>query len=639
MIDKKSLIESLNEDTVKQLETLEGTDSIDFLNEQAWELRYSNPTLMENLSKQAFLNAKKMGYKIGVAKALRNMGVANAILSNHDKAIAYLQESLYLYEQLENQVGILGCKANLGAVYQKMGQYELALKWHSEALELAKKLDDQQVLSNTLGNLAEIYIALKQYDKAKEYLQEMIPIKERLQDYYSVSVAYESFGRIQMDLGNYESALSYFKKAIDIASEYGEKLALGNAFTSIGIYYYKLSQFKEALKYLNRAEQIIEPAGDKQSHANIQLYLAKVYISLNNLEKSHFYLERALSLAKEIKAKEIVLETLETLAQLYEKEHNYIKAFQTLKTYLQEKDEYYQQFIKDVTLTYSTTLQYEKLKSEKELYQLKNVELARALEELETRTTSLVNSMNYARRIQNSIFPKESQLHSYFSESFLLFLPKEIVCGDFAWLANAHGKIFIAAVDCTGHGVPAALLSILGYNLLREALFDQGLKDPSKILSFLHTKVRETLHQDIANPELPMDGMEIALVTISPKEQMLYYSGAYIPLYLFHKGDLEIIKPDKFPVGGIQTEPFRIFTEHAIPYEKGSRFYLFTDGYANQLHEQTQKRFTTKRVTTLLKEIQNLPLRKQKLEIEKAFLKWKGNFQQVDDVLVIGVEL
>jgi len=638
-MEEKGIIDALNEETVKHLEQLEGIESVDFLNEQAWALRYSHPIIMENLSKQAFLTAKKLGYKNGVARALRNMGVANAILSNHDKAIAYLQESLHLYEQLENQQGILGCKANLGAVYQKMGQYELALRWHSEAFELAKELNDLQVLSNTLGNLAEIYIVLKQYEKAETNLNEMIPIKEKLQDYYGVSMAYESIGKIQTERGNYEKALFFYKKALDIASEHGEKLALGNIFISMGVYHYRLSEFEEALNYLNKASQIIETTGDKQSECIIAIYKAKVYKELNQIEKALDCAEQALSIAKEIKAKELLLDGLETLSQIYERQHDFARAYQTLKELLQEKEAYYQQFIQDVTVTYTTTLKYEKLKSEKELYQLRNVELARALEELENRTSSLMNSMNYARRIQNSIFPDESQLRALFPNSFLLFLPKEIVCGDFAWLGVHNQKIYLAAADCTGHGVPAALLSILGYNLIREALFDQGLTEPSRILSFLHTKIRETLHQDMENPELPMDGMEIALIAVSPKEQMLYYSGAYIPLYLLYKENLEIIKPDKFSVGGLQTEPFRIFSEHAIPYEKGTRFYLFTDGYANQLHEATGKRFTSKRITTLLKEIQPHSFDLQKETIENTFLKWKGGSEQVDDVLVIGVEL
>jgi serine phosphatase RsbU (regulator of sigma subunit) len=273
-------------------------------------------------------------------------------------------------------------------------------------------------------------------------------------------------------------------------------------------------------------------------------------------------------------------------------------------------------------------------------------ELTRKNMIIEEKNKDITDSINYAKRIQSAILPPTETIAQHFPEHFILYRPKDIVSGDFYWTAARDGKMMIAAVDCTGHGVPGAFLSIVGYTALNKAVNEKGLTKPSDILEELNREVVSILRQD-GNPELK-DGMDIALCTYDPSTSILQYAGAFNPLWLFKSDDsspvprppsLEEIKADRQPVGSTVKGTNVKFTTHEVKMSKGDVFYMFSDGYADQFGGKEGKKFKVSRMKELLLSLQGKPMSEQKRMAEQALEQWKGNFEQIDDVLVIGVRI
>ena len=228
------------------------------------------------------------------------------------------------------------------------------------------------------------------------------------------------------------------------------------------------------------------------------------------------------------------------------------------------------------------------------------------------------------------------------NDAFIFYLPKDIVSGDFYWFMKRNNKRYIATVDCTGHGVPGAFMSIIGNNLLNEIVSDKGITQPAEILNELHIGVKKALNQNDPLNER-RDGMDLALCTLNDESNMLEFAGANRPLWLFRKNvngehKIEIIKANKFPIGGLEMdgEKKRTFTNHTIPLEKGDLVYNFTDGFADQFGGPMEKKFMVGNFQKLVISIHEKPVKEQKKILTEAFNNWKGNVEQVDDVLVIG---
>lgn len=254
--------------------------------------------------------------------------------------------------------------------------------------------------------------------------------------------------------------------------------------------------------------------------------------------------------------------------------------------------------------------------------------------ELESAYKDIKDSIHYAQRIQEAIMPDEDGIHSLFADSFIYFQPRDIVSGDFYWFHETSGKIFIACVDCTGHGVPGALMSMVGTTLLNQIVGEKKISSPDTILDELHIGVRHALKQDTGGET--RDGMDIAVCVIDKKTDMLQYAGANRAFWLIRNGALTEIKADKFPIAGDQQEDLRHFTAHTVKLENNDCIYLSTDGYADQFGGEKGKKFMVKRFQQLLLSLNGKTMAEQKTLLEKNFVDWKGNLEQVDDVLVMG---
>jgi len=270
--------------------------------------------------------------------------------------------------------------------------------------------------------------------------------------------------------------------------------------------------------------------------------------------------------------------------------------------------------------------------------EITSIEVAKQKEELTIKNKNITDSINYARRIQLAMIPSVRFFNNIFKESFIFFKPKDIVSGDFFWITEKKDKVFVAAVDCTGHGVPGAFMSIIGIELLRKLVNSQGIEEPSEVLNELNRNFAE-IFKDVENITL-RDGMDVAFCIIDRASMILEFAGAFNPLYLIRDNKITEIKGDRFSVGledyenGVQS-----FTNHHIQLHKNDMIYIFTDGYSDQFGGPEGKKFKYRRFRHLLLSIHRLPLPEQREQLERSMEEWKGENDQVDDILVIGMKV
>ena len=255
-------------------------------------------------------------------------------------------------------------------------------------------------------------------------------------------------------------------------------------------------------------------------------------------------------------------------------------------------------------------------------------------EELKRQQRELEDSIQYASYIQTAIMPTVRDFSKVFPESFIFFQPKNVVSGDFYWFTKRKKEIIIAAADCTGHGVPGAFMSLLGMSFLNEIVSHDMLPTASSILNKLREKVMKALHQTGEGSE-QKDGMDIALCIINTEMDELQFAGAFNPLLLFREGKLIELKADRMPIGIHATEELS-FTNHTLGLEANDMIYIFTDGFVDQFGGPDGKKFKQRRFKGLLKSTSTRSIKKQEQIVKDTFVDWKGKFEQVDDVLLMG---
>jgi len=256
--------------------------------------------------------------------------------------------------------------------------------------------------------------------------------------------------------------------------------------------------------------------------------------------------------------------------------------------------------------------------------------------ELDTSSKKIKASINYAKRIQEALLPNLMKVREVLPESFVLFKPRDVVSGDFFWFSVQNGKVFIAALDCTGHGVPGAFMSMIGNELLNEAIIRMKIDRPEEILYHIHKGVRRDLRQYETDNR---DGMDMSIVVIDQEAQELVYAGAKSPLIYIQDGEMQMFKGDAFPVGGEQRERRRVFTAHTIKIDKPTVFYQFSDGYQDQFGGPEGRKFMNRRLRELLFERYSKPALDQKEILEGVLKRWMGNVRQLDDILLIGAKV
>ncbi|HRG01486.1 MAG TPA: SpoIIE family protein phosphatase [Bacteroidia bacterium] len=312
-------------------------------------------------------------------------------------------------------------------------------------------------------------------------------------------------------------------------------------------------------------------------------------------------------------------------------------------------DAYYKPLSKDDSLGHALLKMRDSLSENERVLEQKVIErteqVVKQKEEIEVKTKELeilfkqvTDSIHYAKRIQEAILPPNNLVKQILPDSFVLYKPKDIVSGDFYWIDKKGDWSYFAAVDCTGHGVPGAFMSIVGYNLLKDILKNTDSIEPSIIMDKMNDGVANTLHTNTTSGKQTKDGMDMTLCALNYKTLELQFSGAFNPLYIIRNNELIQYKADKFPVGMFIGEK-QNFTNNTIQLQKGDSIYIFSDGYADQFGGPRGKKFMAGNFRQLLLDVSKLPIERQKTALNQTIEEWRGNLEQVDDMLIIGVQV
>jgi serine phosphatase RsbU (regulator of sigma subunit) len=254
--------------------------------------------------------------------------------------------------------------------------------------------------------------------------------------------------------------------------------------------------------------------------------------------------------------------------------------------------------------------------------------------ELEVKNKNLTDSLRYAKRIQEALLPSEIYFRKHFKESFIFFKPKDIVSGDFYWIGEKGDQVYVVAADCTGHGVPGALMSMIGIEIIGKAINEDNIETPSQVLAVLSKALEKTFTSEKNVGTIIRDGMDIGLCRIDKNRKKMTYAGSFFPLYLIRDGSLTEIKSDKLMIG---MNPKGIpYSDHEIDIVENDIFYIFSDGYVDQFGGAENKKFMYRRFRYLLTKIHGFSVEDQKSILEEEFRGWIGNNVQVDDIMVIG---
>lgn len=648
-------------EVLSHLETIQNTrEQIDYLNDIAYIHRFSNTALMEELSRKALELSVSINDLGRMARSWRNMGIVNIVYGFFDKAMECLQTALRIYEDINDEAGQAAVSGNIGRVYFSIGQHENAIHWYLKCVDRCIPLNLERDLGIAYDNLAEVFMVLSDYEQAFDYVRKAIPIFEKLHEFSLLAVAYETLGEIYYKQTNYEEAMKWQQKAIEIAEKVEDHSNIARGYLQMGKIYRKKKQYTESLKAFLKSLQYAEPIHNQDTVGTASLQLAILSYEAENLEDAQNYAQKCLKIAIETGMKQLEANAYRVLSNIAESQKDYKTALDYYKQFEKVKSETIQLSSEQTIRNIKIAASVEKAEKEKEIFRLKNTELADAnykiqkqkerLElalkeieitnkQLEEKNQDILHSITYAQRIQEAILNNEEDVKALLPNSFIFFKPKEIVSGDFFWIAQKEGKILAAAVDCTGHGVPAALISVIGNNLLNDIVLNKNIIDPGKILTQLHKGVQNILKQKQTSDNETRDGMDIALVCIDPIQKNLKFAGAFNSLFIATRGFLEEIHGDKYAIGGAQEEMFRLFTTHTIEYDGGECIYLATDGIPNQIGGPEGKRFRSKQFKELLDTVSTLDLEKQKQIIQNRFEEWKHGYEQIDDVLVWGIRL
>ncbi len=641
--------------------------------------------------------------KEGIGNSYIALGNIHKFQGEFDKAVEYYSKSLKLQEEIGDKQGIATASHNIGVIFRDQGKYDKAIEYYSKSLKIQEEIGDKNGMSNTLINIGNIYSEQGELDKVLSYYLKGLELKKEIGDKQGIANSLDNIGTIYQEKGEIDTAIDYFLKGLKIREEIGDKRGIGQSLNSIGNIYFEKTDYKEAMDYYSKSFEIQEEIGDKKGVSNALNNLGKTYQVQGDYNNALKYCNQALTLSRKIGVSQVTRDAAKCLWEINQQLGRYKESLSMYEIYITVRDsllseenqrgliqqEYKYAYekqaaadsikaaeankVKDALLAAEIAEnnqrkqqsyflfgglalalifggfifnRYKVTSQQKEIISEQKEEVDKAYSELEGKNQKILDSITYAKRIQSAILPPAKVVKEYLHESFIIYLPKDVVAGDFYWLESfasvdsakasdsKDSKVFFAAADCTGHGVPGAMVSVVCNNGLNRSVREHGLTDPGKILD----KTREIVVQEFEKSEEEVkDGMDIALCSLEGKT--LKYAGAHNPLVIVRKDaeECEVIKPNKEPIG--QFDNPQPYTTHKVELLEGDSIYLFSDGFQDQFGGPKGKKFMISRFKKLLVEVSKEPMDKQKELILKAFYDWKGNEEQVDDVCVIGVRI
>ena len=636
----------------------------------------------EGLAISKIYNDEILNYKF-----CNQTAITFAIIGNNDSAAYYFSQFLKLDTSRLSDKNLGSAYNNLGILYSNTGDFEKSLKNHLIGLKYREAAKDTGEIAASMNNIGLIFYREKKLEKAVKYFKSTIKLLKNNNSYY------DNYAKLMLNahnnLGLTYSAQNQISRAIkeyQISLKIGKEndLEYNNAYTLqyLGESLLTIKEYDKALRKFKESLRITKKIGDQYGENLAVKNIAQINYENKNYKEAIEMLENVSHYYKQIGDRSQELQTYYDLSQNYYGNKQFQFAYDNLmlsyslkdsifnkdtEKALAEMETKYQTVKKEaeiIELNKTKEIQKEKLKAEKKQrialigglllllglsisiyrsYTLKkksNIEIEAQRDEankqkalVEEKNKDILESISYAKRIQEAILPQSIEIKKYLKNHFIYYKPKDIVSGDFYWFYPINeNEILIAAVDCTGHGVPGAFMSIIGNNGLNKAVQESNLKTPSLILNYLNDFVIKSLKQNSTHIN---DGMDISLCHINVKTNQLQYSGAHNPLIIIRKNEIIETKANRYSIGSKENN----FSNHAFKLEENDSIYIYSDGFADQFGGDKGKKFSSKKLKELLKSTSSKTTQEQYNIIDSTFNEWTKNEEQLDDICIIGIKI
>ncbi len=594
---------------------------------------------------QVYHKAKTVNNKFMVGNAYNSLALWYMGVAMYSDAYTNLNHAINTYRSINSDRGLFSAYSNLGLLYSYMGQYKKAMIYNLKALQIVNSNDkisfrysrstniclnigamhgymnnlplardyfykalnyynldpdkDSITRSYILNNIADTYLYEKDYKTAQKYNDLAFDIKLKYGTDLDKADAYLHKGSILEELGKNEEAKELYLRSLFFHDTLMPNERLSVCYSGLANIFSKLKDFKNENKYLKlnyKTRVYIDSIGRVLEINNSEIKNEFRQVAINDSIQNQIQL-KVLDVKIEQKKREsiygvIALAIMSVLALLFFKRYRLSQKQKTL------------------------------IENQKQIVEEKNREIT--------------DSINYAKNLQDALIPDPSELSLFFPDAFVLYMPKDIVAGDFYWwhrFSNTN-KILVAVADCTGHGVPGAMVSVVCINALNRAVNEFNLSEPNEILNKVNQLVNETFGK---NNKQVNDGMDISLMLIDKDKDQVKWSGANNKLIYFNGGEMFVLNPDKQPIG--KNENHTPFTLQTLPFEKDFMVYLITDGFSDQFGGERNKKMGFSQFKNLLNTNYSRPMDEQKSRFEEFFINWKNKGEQTDDVTLIGIKL
>ncbi|MFL5765825.1 MAG: tetratricopeptide repeat protein [Bacteroidia bacterium] len=648
--------------------------------------------------KLALAEFEKAKYTQGRLQTFSDIAGIYKQQASYDDAFDYYTRLMVLATQTKDTTYLVEAHGGYANIYRYRGDYVHSLNYYLSGVSLAEAINDKKAEAGLLTNMAIIY---SYQGNAKEELkirERAMAIYIETKDSTNMIIGNNNLGEIYYEQGDKARALERFNAAMNIIQLIGEKRAgekyIGQTYEQFAIIAFDEKNYAKAKENYQKALDHMMKGKEKKATASCYGELADVAIATEKWNEAEELLMKKLNISREIEHKKGETECYQSLAKVMYGKSDYKKAYEYQSEYLKLNQELLNETSTEQLAEMQTRFETEK--KEKEL-QLQTVEIANKDSEVALRTKimyafigisaiflmmaffsmrqhrqkkravlmlqgqnkemmvmnqqisfqkeiieeknkDITDSIHYAKHIQEAILPPDDMVYEYLKESFILYKPKDIVSGDIYWLHKQQDKIYFAAVDCTGHGVPGALMSVVAYSGLNSLMSEERIRRPADVLNNLSDNIKETFKHQYLQEQIN-DGMDIALCALDRKNMTLSFSGAKSPLCVVRGEELIEIKGDKHAIEGRTADFVTAYTHNEMKVQPGDCIYVFSDGYNDQFGGTKGKKFKYSQLKQLLISIASKPMHLQKAILSQTLEEWKGNLQQVDDILLIGVRV
>ena len=643
-----------------------------------------------NILEDALQQSKNIKHLKGEAEALYYIGFNYFNSGNLEVALKYYNKAINVNKKLKDYLAIATNLNNIAMVYDGLGNVKESINYYEKSLSFFKKIKNNHEIATTISNLSNLHLGNGEIEMALKYNLEALDLFQKMDDFEGEASILNAIGFIHFQKGDTPKALEYLEKGNELGKKSGRKDLQGQSMVFKGYIYGLNKEFDKAQSIFLEALKIFEELNNYKGISNTLGQISNNYRKQGDYKNAREFATKAMKVSEGSSDVFDISEMAWLLSDINEKQGDYKEALKLYKYHIQMRDsvvnkDNQQDLIKQqinyeyqkkeaiLTADYKQTLAIEKKEKQQQRIityftviglvivitllififnrlkvtqkqklviedQKKIVELQNVI--VEEKNQEIMDSITYAKRIQNAILPPSKLVKEYLKESFILYKPKDIVAGDFYWMEHTEGAVLFAAADCTGHGVPGAMVSVVCNNAMNRSVREYGLTNPGEILN----KTREIVIEEFEKSEDDVkDGMDIALCSLSTVSSSsgayreLTYAGANNPLWLIRNGEIIETKANKQPIGQFDNpEPY---TTHTIELQKGDSIYIFSDGYVDQFGGEKGKKFKTQAFRELLLNIQDKEMEEQRFIIDAAFETWKGNLDQIDDVCIIGVRI